>query len=68
MAGEIYHMAEDYVAKNAPSYDGKPEEEAVARLAKDCRQHLLDEGWNAKDYGVDLEQIARDGLAKRRNS
>lgn len=67
MAGQIYHMAEDYVANNAPSYDGQSEEQAVSGLAKDCRQHLLDEGWNANDYGVDLEQIARDGLARHRN-
>jgi len=68
MAGQIYHMAEDYVTNNAASYDGQSEEQAAARLAKGCRQHLFAEGWDTDDYGVDLEQLAREGLARHRST
>ncbi|MDI3335658.1 hypothetical protein QKW60_04530 [Defluviimonas aestuarii] len=66
MAGQIYHLAEQYVADNAASYDGQPEEQAVVSLADACRKYLDGEGWNAADYGVDLHQIAREGLKRRR--
>jgi hypothetical protein len=67
MAGQIYHLAEQYVADNAASYDGQPEEQAIVSLAGYCRKHLDGEGWNAADFGVDLTQIAREGLMRHRN-
>jgi hypothetical protein len=67
MAGQIYHMAEGYVADNAASYDGQPEEQAVSSLVDGCRKYLKGEGWDAADYNVDLHQIAREGLKLHRN-
>jgi len=68
MAGRIFHLAEDYVADNAASHDGTPEEKAVNALADSCRQYLADESWNPEDYSVDIHQIAREGLMRHRST
>lgn len=68
MANQIYHLAEDYISGHAASYDGLPEEKASKALALACGQHLEGEGWNAADYGVDLNQIALEGLRRHRNA
>ncbi|MEO0623878.1 MAG: hypothetical protein AAFU49_02825 [Pseudomonadota bacterium] len=67
MASEISELAVRYIAQNAASYVGQPEEQAVSLLAEECRRYLDGEGWSASDYNVDLHQIARKELISRRN-
>lgn len=68
MAGQIYHIADEYISEHAANYDGQPEEQASNALARSCGQHLESEGWNPADYGVDLNQIALVGLRRHRNA
>ncbi|GGH41526.1 hypothetical protein GCM10010973_38510 [Cribrihabitans marinus] len=68
MGGQIYHMADEFIAGQAGQYDGQSEDEAASALAASCRRYLEAEGWNPADYGVDLNQLALDGLRRHRNA
>ncbi len=68
MAGQIYHIADDFIANQAAQYEGQAEEQAAPALALACRRYLEAEGWNAADFNVDLNQLALDGLRRHRNA
>lgn len=67
MAGQIADDCRQYVAENAASYDGQPEDEAVAAMAKRFHLHAEKSGWDTLDYHVNVQAIVLDGLRMHRS-
>lgn len=66
MADQIADDCRQYVGQIVASYDGQPEDEAVAAMAVSLRRHAEQLGWEPLDFHVNVEAIARDGLRKHR--
>ncbi|TCP43961.1 hypothetical protein [Rhodovulum marinum] len=66
MAEEIANLCRQYVADNAAALDARPEEEAVRAMVNMLHRHAAGEGWEALDYHLNVEEVARDGLKRHR--